>query len=280
MTSRPSGNRLAAHIFLVLLCLILLIPFYIVIVNSFKNNADILTSPMSIPLARLSMDNYVKAFTNPNFNVAKAYFTTTWITVISGLFVIFFSSMMAYIIARNPNKWTKGVYWVFLCGLMFPPSVVLIPVVKVIAEVGLLHSPQGLILYNVGAYMPFCLFIYTGFIRTISKSLDESAKIDGAGTFVIFWRILFPLIRPATATLIIFIFLWIWNDFLNPNIILGPASGSYTITTGLFTAIGKYNTNWNQVFAYIVLGFLPILILYVFMQRHFINGLTEGALKG
>jgi raffinose/stachyose/melibiose transport system permease protein len=162
---------------------------------------------------------------------------------------------------------------------MIPAQVILIPIVKVLASLGLMFTPQGLILYNIGFYIPFTVFTYVGYIGTISTELDESAKIDGAGKFTIFWRIIFPLMRPATASAVIFLCLWIWNDFVNPSIILGSTKG-YTVTTGIFRAIGQYSTNWEDVFALVVMASFPVLIMYLFMQRFFIAGLTEGSVKG
>lgn len=270
---------LISHLVLMLICLILLIPICIVVLNAFKNNVDIQTDPLSIPFSRLTLDNFKDAIHNKNFNVFRSYWTTIWITFLSGFFVVFASTMISYIIARSNSKFIRGLYWYFLCGLMFPAVVSLLPQVLILKHAHLLHSIYGLVILNVASYLPFTMFVYVGFIKTISVYLDESAKIDGAGTYTIFWKIIFPLLKPATGTVCIFLFLWIWNDFLNPLIILGPTSEK-TITTGLFYAIGKYNTNWDDVFAMIILSMLPVLLVFVFMQRYFMKGLVEGAVKG
>jgi raffinose/stachyose/melibiose transport system permease protein len=278
MTNRKSV--VIRHTFLLFLSLFLLVPFYIALVNAFKIRSDILGSPLSLPIGRLTLDNFVRTAVTPSFNIFKAYGTSILITSVSVVLLIFISSMMSYVIARNKHPFLSVTYLALLSGLMIPPQVILIPLVQVLAKLGLMFTPQGLILYNVGFYVPFSVFVYVGFIRTISKELDESAKIDGAGHMRIFWRIIFPLLRPATASAIIFLCLWIWNDFLNPTILLGSSKDQYTVTTGIYQAVGQFSTNWEDIFALVVMASFPIFMLYLFMQRQFIAGLTEGSIKG
>ncbi len=267
------------HAFLLFLSLFLLVPFYIAFVNAFKTREDILSNPLSMPISRLTLDNFIRSAVTPSFNIFKAYGTSILITVFSVIFIILISAMMSYVIARNKHRFYKVTYLLLLTGLMIPAQVILIPIVKVLAALGLMFTPQGLMLYNIGFYIPFTVFTYVGYIGTISVELDESAKIDGAGKFTIFRKIIFPLMLPATASAVIFLCLWIWNDFVNPSIILGSTKG-YTVTTGIFRAIGQYSTNWEDIFALVVMASFPVLLMYLFMQRYFIAGLTEGSVKG
>lgn len=277
MTSRRF--EVARHALLLFLSLFLLVPFYIALVNAFKTREDILANPLALPFARLTFDNFVRSAVTPSFNIFKAYGTSVLITTVSVCLIVFLCSMMSYVIARSKRRFFTGAYLLLLSGLMIPAQVILIPIVKVLNAFDLMFTPQGLILYNIGFYVPFTVFTYVGYIRTISPELDESGTIDGAGKFTIFWRIIFPLMRPSTATAIIFLCLWIWNDFVNPQIILGAAK-SYTVTTGIFRAVGQYSTNWEDIFALVVMAALPVFLLYLFMQRHFISGLTSGSVKG
>lgn len=267
------------HVFLIPLSLVLLVPFYIAVVNAFKKKADILSNPFSFPLSNMTLDNFIRSAVTPSFNIFKAYWTSIMITTVSVVLLIFLCSMMSFVFARVKNRFLSVCYLLLLSGLMIPPQVILIPLVQVLSKLGLMFTPQGLILYNIGFYVPFTVFIFVGFIRTLSKELDESAKMDGASQLTIFWRIIFPLLRPATASAVIFLCLWIWNDFINPVIILGSTK-SYTVTTGIFQAVGQYSTNWEDIFALVVLASAPIFLLYLFMQRQFISGLTEGSVKG
>ncbi|MBO9605763.1 MAG: carbohydrate ABC transporter permease [Paenibacillaceae bacterium] len=277
MTSRRI--EVARHALLLILSLFLLVPFYIALVNAFKTRDDILGNPLSFPFAELTFDNFIRSAVTPSFNIFKAYGTSLLITSVSVCLIVFLCSMMSYVIARNKRPFFSVSYLLLLSGLMVPAQVILIPTVKVLSALGLMFSPQGLILYNIGFYVPFTVFTYVGYIQTISPELDESAKMDGAGKLTIFWRIIFPLMRPSTATAIIFLSLWIWNDFVNPLIILGSAKG-YTVTTGIFRAVGQYSTNWEDIFALVIMAAFPVFMLYLFMQKQFIAGLTSGSIKG
>jgi raffinose/stachyose/melibiose transport system permease protein len=166
-----------------------------------------------------------------------------------------------------------------LCGLMIPPQVILMPVTQVLRATHLMTTLQGLILFNVGYYVPFGVFVFSGFIRTVPVELEESAAIDGASPGQVFWRIVFPLLRPATASVLIFLGVWIWNDFIDPLIILGPSQGT-TITTGIYRSIGQYQVDFGGVFALMFLATLPVLIFFLALQKQFVKGLTGGATKG
>ena len=144
----------------------------------------------------------------------------------------------------------------------------------------MMGSFKGLILFWAGSgLLSFAVFVFTGFVKTIHRELDESAALDGASRFTLFWKIIFPLMRPATATVVIFLTLWIWNDFLLPLIIVGPSRG-VTITTGIYTAVGTYTSDFGQIFAMMFLSALPMLAFFFALQREFIAGLTSGTLKG
>jgi raffinose/stachyose/melibiose transport system permease protein len=272
-------RSLTRHLFLSLLSLALLIPFYIAFINAFKTKSDIVNNPLSFPVLRLTLDNIVKAASNPSFNIFKAYGTTALITVVTIVFTILLSAMMSYVIARHNNTTMKVIYFLLLAGLMIPPQVTLIPSVQLLHKLGLMFTSQGLILYNLGVNIPFTVFVYTGFIRTVPLAVEEAAIMEGAGSGTIFWRIIFPLLKPATGSIVTLLFIWVWNDFLSPLLILGSSRG-YTVTTGIYQAIGKYTSNWDQVFGLIFLVSFPLLLFYVFMQRYLIAGLTEGAVKG
>lgn len=277
MTERT--YRIISHSFLMTLSFILLIPFYIAVINSIKPTDKIVSNPMGIPFAELTLSNFSKVMVTPTFNIFKAYQTTSFITITSIVFIVIFASMMSYVIARSQNKFFTLTYFLLLGGMMIPPQVILIPIVKLLRVLGLMFTEPGLILYNIGWFIPFSVFIYTGFIRSISKDLDESAMMEGANSFSIFRKIIFPILKPPTASIIIFLFLFVWNDFLNPLVILGSSKG-YTVTTGIYHAVGQYSVNWDEIFALVILASAPILAMFLFMQRFFVSGLTEGAVKG
>ena len=268
-----NGTR---SILTVLLALVYLIPLYIAIVNSVKPYQDVIKSPLS-PTLQPTMDNFIEAFHSSK--ILSLYGTSILITGSSLLLLIFISSTAAYIIIRRKNRICKFLYGFALIGIMVPPVVTLVPSIKTLSMLGLMYSPWGLLMFYGGTYFSTTIFLYTGFINSIPVTLDESAYIDGASTITIFFRIIFPLLMPCTATVIILMGMWIWNDFLNPMYILGSTAGK-TITLGIYNSIGAYTSKWNLVFANVILASFPIVILYLCMQKQFMTGLTAGAVKG
>ena len=268
-----NGTR---SILTVLLALVYLIPLYIAIVNSVKPYQDVIKSPLS-PTLHPTMENFAEAFHSSK--ILSLYGTSILITGSSLLLLIFISSTAAYIIIRRKNRICKFLYGFALIGIMVPPVVTLVPSIKTLSMLGLMFTPWGLLMFYGGAYFSTTIFLYTGFINSIPVTLDESAYIDGASTFTVFFRIIFPLLKPCTATAVILMGMWIWNDFLNPMYILGSTAGK-TITLGIYNSIGAYTSKWNLVFANVILASFPIVILYLCMQKQFMTGLTAGAVKG
>lgn len=266
------------HTFLLTLSGIFVIPFYIALVNVFKTRADIIERPLAIPFARLTLDNLIRNFSSPSFNVGIAYGTSFILSVLSVGFIVLFTTMMSYVLARKRQRFFTWSYLLLLAGLMIPQQVILLPIVQVLRRLHLMFTVQGLLLANIAWYTPFSAFVLVGYMRTIPRQLDESARIDGAGEITTFFRIIYPLVGPAVATVIIFVTLWTWNDFVNPLIILG-SSKYYTVTIGVYRAVGQYVQKWEDVFAIVFIAIVPIMIFYVFMQKRFISGLTAGALK-
>jgi raffinose/stachyose/melibiose transport system permease protein len=189
------------------------------------------------------------------------------------------SAMTAYYISRADTRIARLLMLFLLFGLMLPPQVVLIPTTVILRHLHLMFTYWGVILNFAAYYLPFAVFVYAGFLRSVSRELDEAGAIDGASSFKVFWRIIFPLMRPATASVVVIVALWTWNDFLSPLIILGAASG-VTITTGIYLAIGAYSIDYGQEFGVMFLASLPVLALFLLLQRHFVSGLTAGGTKG
>lgn len=162
---------------------------------------------------------------------------------------------------------------------MIPPAVIMVPLTRILSGIGLMNSIPGAVLVNVGYYLPFAVLVFMGFVRSIPKELEEAAEMDGASRLRIFFQIVFPLLRPASASVLIFLGVWIWNDFLTPLLILGPGTGN-TITVGIYRSIGTYQRDFGSVFAFMFLATLPVLVFYLLFQKHFIRGLTGGAIKG
>jgi raffinose/stachyose/melibiose transport system permease protein len=254
------------------------LPLYVALVNVVKKGSRISAEPMSVPIPP-TLENIDAVLTRSDRLFWVSLTNSLIVTSLSILILTALSAMLGHYLARTRAWWVRWVTLLLLSGLMIPPQVILLPITRVLRALDLMSTVQGLVLFNVGYYIPFGVFVFAGFTRAIPVELEEAAAIDGASRFQVFWRIVFPLLRPATASVLIFLGVWIWNDFLNPLIILGPSRGT-TITTGIYRSIGQYQADFGAMFALMFLATLPVLIFYLALQRHFIRGLTGGATKG
>jgi raffinose/stachyose/melibiose transport system permease protein len=254
------------------------VPLYVMCVNVIKSGPKISKEPAALPIPP-TLDNITAVLSRPDRLLWASLTNSIVVTVLSVLILTVLSAMLGHYLARTRSRWGRVATLGLLCGLMIPPQVILLPVTRVLQIFHLMSTVQGLVLFNVGYYIPFGVFVFSGFMRTIPIELEEAAAIDGASRGRVFWRIVFPLLRPATASVLIFLGVWIWNDFLDPLIILGPGKGT-TITTGIYRSIGQYQADFGSVFALMFLATLPVLIFYLLLQRHFVKGLTGGATKG
>jgi raffinose/stachyose/melibiose transport system permease protein len=252
-------------------------PLYLALVNVFKPADAIRAHPLALPTSDFTTANVVDA---AKLSLVQTGLKTSLIITIGTIILMVpLSAMVAYYIARWDTRAARLLMLFFLFGLMLPPQIVLIPTTVILRHLHLMFTYWGVILNFAAYYLPFGVFVFSGFLRSVSRELDEAGAIDGASSLKVFWRIVFPLMRPATASVIVVTSLWTWNDFLSPLIILGAAHG-VTITTGIYLAIGTYSIDYGQEFGVMFLASLPVLALFLFLQRHFVSGLTGGATKG
>lgn len=254
------------------------LPLYLVLSNVFKHGPDITASPASLPIPP-TLDNLGQALNRPDGLFWNGLANSVTVTFLSIVILTVLSAMLGHYVARTPSRFGRIALLVLLAGLMIPPQVILVPVTQVLGAAGLMGTISGLVLFNVGYYVPFGVFVFSGFVRSIPIELEEAAAIDGSGRFGTFWRVVFPLLRPATASVLIFLGVWIWNDFLNPLIILGPAGGT-TVTVGIYRSLGQFQRDFGGMFGLMFLATLPVLVLYLLLQKYFVKGLTGGAVKG
>ena len=279
--SRPTKRRGTGRmIFLILVSLFMLVPLYLLVVNAFKSQQDILAHPFSVDPQLFSLEYLHQAWTNPDFNILKGYAVSALFVILVNLLSIALAGPAAYVIARRTKRRYRMLLLLFVAGTFIPSQVLVIPVVYTLKFLGLMNSIAGFVLFETTLTLPFSIFLYVGFITTIPGSLDEAAAIDGASRYRIFVSIILPLMKPAVVTMIILNTFSVWNDFVNPQIILGPASGLYTVTTGIYAAVGQYSTDYTVVFPTLLLAILPILAVFIVLQRHIVSGLTAGATKG
>lgn len=273
--NRYTRATLVTEIVMLGVCALFFIPIYYLIVSTFKTQATIVASPLALPTS-LSLGNYVRAL--DSFNFWRSFGNSLLITSFSIVFIVIFGSMAAYALARRNNLFMKLLNGYFLIGFLVPLQTTMLPLFLIMKFLGLINTYQGMIfLHSNGAV--FALFLYSGFIRFMSRDLEEAAFVDGAGLFRTFWQIVFPLLRPITATIVIFNVIWIWNDFLLTYLFLSSTSKA-TLTLQVYNGVGQYFTDWSIMMPILVLAMLPMVIFYLFMQRHIIGGLTAGSLKG
>jgi raffinose/stachyose/melibiose transport system permease protein len=269
---RDAGQFVVA----VLATLLFVLPVYIALASAFKAQAQILSSPLGLP-APPTLDNLTTALDRRDHLVTAGVANSLVITILSVGILIPLSSAVSFWLSQQRPRIKSVLLVVFALGLMVPPQTVLLPIVQLLRAVGLNNSYPGLILSNVGGgYLSFAVFVYVGFLRTVPRDLIDAARIDGASDVRVWWQIVLPLVRPATATVGIFLALWVWNDFLNPLFILGPRQGQ-TITTGIYVSLGTYSTDYGQLFGIMFLAASIPVVGYLLTQREFIRGLMAGA---
>jgi raffinose/stachyose/melibiose transport system permease protein len=261
-----------------LLTLAFVSPIYLTIVNAFKTQDQIVRNPVSPPLPP-TMHNLSDALSRPDRIVQIGLANSALTVAASVLLVVPLGAAFSFWLTRRSARLRRVVLAGFAGGLMIPPAVILLPTIRILTFLHLDHTYAGLILSNVGGgYLSFAVFVYSGFLRAVPSEIVEAASMDGAGLLRIWWTIIMPLLRPATATVTIFLSLWIWNDFMNPQFILGPLRGQ-TITTGLYLSLGQYSTNYAQLFGVMFLAAIIPVAGYLTLQKQFIAGLTTGATK-
>jgi len=253
-----------------------ILPVYIAVSSAFKSQDQILSNPLGLP-APPTLDNLTAALGRPDHLVIGGLANSLLVTALSVAILIPLTSAVAFWVSGQRPRVKAVLLALFALGLMVPPQTVLLPIVQLLKAVGLNNSYPGLILSNVGGgYLSFGVFVYVGFLRTIPRDVIEAARIDGASDVRVWWQVVLPLVQPATATVGIFLALWVWNDFLNPLFILGPRQGQ-TITTGIYVALGTYSTDYGQLFGIMFLAACIPVVGYLLTQREFIRGLMAGA---
>jgi raffinose/stachyose/melibiose transport system permease protein len=276
MTTRRVGRCLA---FLVLV-LVMVGPLYLMLTNAFKSQHDILTEPFDWPTGGFSLKYLHNALTSPDFNVVAAYGVTLLFVVAVNILNLLVVGPASYAIARGTRRYHRAVMLVLLAGLFIPGQTLVIPVVYVLKALGLIGTMPGFLMFETTLTVPTTVFLFVAFVQAVPRELDEAAKIDGASRYGTFWRVIFPLMRPVVATAMVLNSIGVWTDFVNPQFILGPQSGIYTVTTGVYAAISRLSTDYTVVYPNILLATAPVIVFYVFMQKRIIGGLTAGAIKG
>lgn len=261
----------ALSIFLVLY----IFPFFIVLINSFKERKEILESPLNLPSV-LNLSNYIDAFTKMNY--IHAFLNSLIITAFSVFLITLLSSMTAYIFVRKKWKFNQFMFFFMVASMIIPFQGIMIPLVKIYGSIGMMNSKWALIYMYVGFGASLAVFMYHGFIKSIPLELEEAATIDGCSQLQTFFKIVFPLLKPVTTTIAILDILWIWNDFLLPYLVL-MAPEQRTLPLSVFYFYGTYTIEYGPAMAALMLATIPVIIVYLLMQKQIIEGVLKGSIK-
>lgn len=270
--------RVLMQVCLLAWAVVVVFPLVWLVYSSLKSDQEIFFSPWSLP-ATIRWDNFARAWTKAHIG---QYFGNSLIVVIPSLvFTLLFSAMPAYVLARFPFPGNRFFLYLFISGMMFPVFLGLVPLFFLLQKLGLLNTFLGLILVYIGYSLPFTIFFLTGFFRTLPSELHESAIIDGANQYQVFFSIMLPLAQPGLVTVGIFNFLGMWNQFILPLVLMSDAE-RYLLTQGLNYMLHQqyYLNDWSALFAAVVLVMVPTLVVYAIFQGQIQKGLTVGALKG
>lgn len=270
-------GKISIHVFLILFLVITLAPLLIAVSTSLKTPGDT-SSPLDL-FSMFSLESYKVAFESMNF--ATSFFNSFITTFGSVVVVVVVTAMAAYPIGRIDNKLSKFLYILFISGLVIPGQMVVIPIAQVFDTLGIPSNRFTPMIMFITCSIPFSAFLYTGFMRTVPVELEESAYLDGANLFTRFFKIVFPLLTPATVSVVITQGIWIWNDYFYPLIFVNKQS-EMTLPVTMLNFLGdKENpAQWSVLFAACILCAIPLTIVFSMLQKHFVSGIAAGAVKG
>jgi N-acetylglucosamine transport system permease protein len=267
----------SSHVLLTVWTLIVVLPLVWVLLSSFKTTKEILASPFTLP-ANWNFDNYVNAWTGAGIG---SFFLNTVIVVGCALVIVMLlGAMCAYVLARFKFFGARAIYYLMLAGLTFPVFLAIVPLFSILKNIGLLNTLPGLILTYVAFALPFTVFFLYSFFQTLPDEIYEAAQVDGAGEWRSFFQVMLPMARPGMASVAIFNFLGLWNQFLLP-IALNSDQNNYVLTQGMatFASQAGYSIDFGALYAAVIITIVPVLIVYVFFQRQLQGSVSQGTNK-
>lgn len=277
-SSSSPGKKIlvaAVQLFFIIYCLLIFYPLFNMVMSSFKSTREILRFPFALPRS-FDFSNYKTVLVDRGFG--RFFFNSLWMTATTMAFVLLFGSMGAYGVSRYAYKLRTAVYLVFLSGIMLPLKAAVIPLFIIMKRLDFVNRPISVILIFIAMSLPSTIFILSGFMKTIPKDLEYAARIDGCSDWMIYRHVVMPVVAPAIALVTIYNSVPVWNDFFFPLVFLQDQRFK-TLPLGLTNFFGQYSTDWSLLFTALSLAILPMLLLYAFMAKYFIKGMTAGAVK-
>lgn len=267
-------SKLILESIAVLLSFLILVPLYMIVIGSFKDKAGASNMNFALPLKWHIFSNYSEMIKNGGVLIGLK--NSFFVTILCVTLLVFICSMSAFVLQRRKTGFSNTLYNLIVLGLIIPLQI--IPAYFICYYLNISSYMAAIIMLAVTNYS-FGTFLYTGFFKSIPRDIDESAILDGVGSFRLFFNIIFPLIKPVTVTLIIISFMSVWNDFGTTIYFLNSPS-NFTVTLTVFNFLGTYSSDWNLIFANVVIVSLPVVVLYLVLQKYIIDGMTAGSVKG
>ena len=286
-TKMKTSTFVTIMVIAVVVALYTLAPFFLVCINVFKNANGIVADPVSLAGTSFNqfLTNLQNVVNNSNFSFWYAFGTSALITIISLILLALFGGMAAWVICRNKTVWNNVIYMVFIASMIIPFQVVMLPLISTFRDVGnfvglsMLQSIPGIVFAYCGFGGAMTVFILTGMVKTVPYDLEEAASIDGCSYEGIYFRIIFPLLRPSVVTVTILNGMWIWNDYLLPSLMLGQNGKVKTLPVAVQAFVGSYVKQWDLILTAALLAMIPMIIIFLIAQRQIMSGMVEGAVK-
>ncbi len=278
MGKRVSFGKALSFVILLIFAIGFLTPIAVVLINSFKSRFSISQTPFVLPNGEtfVGIENYTKGIADTGF--LSAFWWSLFITVFSVVAIVVFTSMTAWYIVRVKGIFNSLLYYALVFSMIVPFQMVMFTMSK-IANVLSLDNPIGIIFIYLGFGAGLSVFMFTGFIKSVPKQIEEAATIDGCNPLTTFWRIVFPILKPTTITVAILNTMWIWNDYLLPYLVIG--NDYKTIPVAIQYLKGGYGSvDMGALMAMLVLAIIPVVIFYLSSQKYIIKGVAAGAVKG
>jgi raffinose/stachyose/melibiose transport system permease protein len=286
VTTRRTARLVAPEIVAVVLFLLFLFPFFIVVVNSAKTPFEITQNPLALPTDwGKILQNMVTIWTSVNVQYSSSFLSSVIITVASLLLLNVLSSQAAWVLVRTKTRLSMGIFIIFVAAMVIPFQIVMFPLltwfreITALTGVRLLRSFTGIILAYIGFGMSQSIFLFHGFIKSIPLELEEAALIDGCRPVQTFYQIIFPILKPIHATVLVLNGIWIWNDYLLPLLILGKGNRVMTIPLAVSNFAGAYVKQWDLILTAILMAMIPIIIFFLVAQKYIIKGMVAGSIK-
>ena len=271
---RRKGWRLVGEVLVWVLTLVVAVPFFLVIVNSLKDRAGANIMALSLPKV-LHWENY--AVVVREGKLAQSFLNSLLISTASTVLSVLVAALASFVLARRRTRTNRGIYYFFLLGLAAPLN--MITVIRSLQLFHVMNTYQGIIFLYGALLVPFSIFLYYGFVASVPREMDESAMIDGCRPLAGFFLIVFPLLQPVTITVAVINFMNAWNDFMIPLYVLNN-SARWPMTLAIYNFYGRRVSDWNLVFADILITIVPVVIVYIVGQKYLVAGMTAGAVKG